>query len=42
MALLELMKNRIVRAVQIEQFGAIRLMKAVTEDTPVEQYKIDL
>jgi segregation and condensation protein A len=42
MALLELMKNRIVRAVQIEQFGAIRLMKAVAEDTPVEQYKIDL
>ena len=34
MALLELMKNRIVRAVQVEQFGAIRLMKAVTEDTP--------
>jgi segregation and condensation protein A len=42
MALLELMKNRIVRAVQVEQFGAIRLMKAVAEDTPVEQYKIDL
>lgn len=32
MALLELMKNRIVRAVQIEQFGAIRLMKAVTDE----------
>jgi segregation and condensation protein A len=31
MALLELMKNRVVRAVQIEQFGAIRLMKAVTD-----------
>ncbi len=31
MALLELMKNRIVRAVQIEQFGAIRLMKSVNE-----------
>src|SRR5574340_815499 len=29
MALLELMKNRVVRAVQVEQFGAIRLMKAV-------------
>jgi len=42
MALLELMKNRIVKAVQIEQFGAIRLMRSVTEDTPVEQYKIDL
>jgi segregation and condensation protein A len=42
MALLELMKNRVVRAVQVEQFGAIRLMKAVTEETPVEQYKIDL
>jgi hypothetical protein len=25
-----------------KKFGAIRLMKAVTEDTPVEQYKIDL
>jgi segregation and condensation protein A len=32
MALLELMKNRIVRAVQIEQFGAIRLMKAVSDE----------
>jgi len=31
MALLELMKNRVVRAVQIEQFGAIRLMRSVTE-----------
>ncbi len=31
MALLELMKNRVVRAVQVEQFGAIRLMKAVNE-----------
>ena len=31
MALLELMKNRIVRAVQVEQFGAIRLMKAVND-----------
>jgi segregation and condensation protein A len=31
MALLELMKNRIVKAVQVEQFGAIRLMKAVNE-----------
>jgi segregation and condensation protein A len=34
MALLELMKNRIVKAVQIEHFGAIRLMKAVTDDEP--------
>ena len=34
MALLELMKNRIVRAVQIEQFGAIRLMKSVKDDEP--------
>jgi segregation and condensation protein A len=33
MALLELMKNRVVRAVQVEQFGAIRLMKSV-EETP--------
>jgi segregation and condensation protein A len=32
MALLELMKNRIVRAVQVEQFGAIRLMKAVADE----------
>jgi len=32
MALLELIKNRIVRAVQVEQFGAIRLMKAVTDE----------
>jgi segregation and condensation protein A len=32
MALLELMKNRIVRAVQVEQFGAIRLMKAVVDE----------
>jgi hypothetical protein len=32
MALLELMKNRIVKAVQIEQFGAIRLMKSVTDE----------
>ena len=31
MALLELMRNRVVRAVQIEQFGAIRLMRSVTE-----------
>ena len=34
MALLELIKNRIVRAVQIEQFGAIRIMKAVTDEAP--------
>ncbi len=31
LALLELIKSRVVRAVQIEEFGAIRLMKAVTE-----------
>ncbi|MDH4161707.1 MAG: segregation/condensation protein A [Nitrospirota bacterium] len=31
MALLELMKNRVVKAVQVEQFGAIRLMKSVNE-----------
>ncbi len=34
LALLELMRTRVVRAVQIEQFGAIRLMKAVSE-TPL-------
>jgi segregation and condensation protein A len=31
LALLELMKTRVVKAVQVEQFGAIRLMKAVSE-----------
>jgi segregation and condensation protein A len=31
MALLELMKSRIVKAVQVEQFGAIRLMRSVNE-----------
>ena len=31
LALLELIKTRIVKAVQIEQFGAIRIIKAVTE-----------
>ncbi len=31
LALLELIKTRIVKAVQIEQFGAIRIMKSVTE-----------
>ena len=31
LALLELIKTRIVRAVQIEQFGAIRIVKAVTD-----------
>ena len=30
MALLELMKNRVVKAVQVEQFGAIRLRKALS------------
>jgi segregation and condensation protein A len=31
MALLELIKNRVVKAVQVEQFGAIRLMRSVNE-----------
>ncbi len=31
LALLELVKTRVVKAVQVEQFGAIRIMKAVTE-----------
>jgi len=31
LALLELIKTRIIRAMQVEQFGAIRIMKAVTE-----------
>jgi len=31
LALLELIKTRIVKAFQIEQFGAIRIMKSVTE-----------
>ncbi len=31
LALLELIKTRVVKAVQIEQFGAIRIMKSVTE-----------
>ncbi len=31
LALLELIKTRVVKAVQVEHFGAIRLMKAVTE-----------
>ena len=31
LALLELIKTRIVKAVQIEQFGAIRIIKAVTD-----------
>ncbi len=31
LALLELIKTRVVKALQIEQFGAIRIMKAVTE-----------
>jgi chromatin segregation and condensation protein Rec8/ScpA/Scc1 (kleisin family) len=33
MALLELMKTRAVKAFQIEQFGAIRIMKAVIESS---------
>ena len=31
LALLELIKNRIIKAVQVEQFGAIRVMKSVDE-----------
>jgi chromatin segregation and condensation protein Rec8/ScpA/Scc1 (kleisin family) len=31
LALLELVKTRVVKTFQIEQFGAIRIMKAVTE-----------
>jgi len=31
LALLELIKSRVVKAFQIEQFGAIRIMKAVTD-----------
>ncbi len=31
LALLELIKNRVIKAVQVEQFGAIRIMKAVNE-----------
>lgn len=31
LALLELIKTRVIKAVQIEQFGAIRIMKAVRE-----------
>jgi segregation and condensation protein A len=31
LALLELIKTRVVKAFQIEQFGAIRIMKAVTD-----------
>ncbi len=31
LALLELIKTRVIKAVQVEQFGAIRIMKAVTE-----------
>ncbi len=31
LALLELIKTRVVRALQVEQFGAIRLMKSVAE-----------
>ena len=34
LALLELMKSRVVKAVQVEQYGAIRLVKAVA-DPPV-------
>ncbi|HUI46923.1 MAG TPA: segregation/condensation protein A [Nitrospirota bacterium] len=33
LALLELIKTRVIKAVQVEQFGAIRIMKAVNETT---------
>jgi segregation and condensation protein A len=33
MALLELIKSRVVKAFQVEQFGAIRIMKSVTESS---------
>jgi segregation and condensation protein A len=36
LALLELMKTRVVKTVQVEQYGAIRLMKAVTEPPAYE------
>ncbi len=41
LALLELIKNRVVRATQVEQFGAIRLMKSV-EESAAEPYKLDV
>jgi segregation and condensation protein A len=34
LALLELIKTRVIKAVQVEQFGAIRVMKAVNETLP--------
>ncbi len=34
LALLELIKTRVIKAVQVEQFGAIRVMKAVNETSP--------
>jgi segregation and condensation protein A len=36
LALLELMKSRAIKAVQVEQFGAIRIVKAVTEPPAYE------
>ena len=36
LALLELMKSKVVKAVQVEQFGAIRLLKAVVEPAAYE------
>lgn len=36
LALLELMKSKVVKAVQVEQFGAIRLLKAVVEPATYE------
>ena len=36
LALLELMKTRVVKAVQVEQYGAIRILKAVTEPPAYE------
>lgn len=36
LALLELMKSRVIKAVQVEQYGAIRLVKAVNEPAAYE------
>lgn len=36
LALLELMKTRVVKAIQVEQYGAIRLLKAVVEPPSYE------
>jgi segregation and condensation protein A len=41
LALLELMKSKVVKAVQVEQFGAIRLLKAVVETLSYEPGTVD-